>query len=114
VIVGDLNLTISNGEVWGGSSCSGSLTNLFNSIFQTHNLIDLHLDKLTSTWCNVRSGTDFIAKRLDRFMVSEGLLLNIKLYRSWVEFPFVLDHAPILLQLENTTQPKAYPFKFNS
>jgi hypothetical protein len=31
-----------------------------------------------------------------------------------VAFPFVSDHAPILLQLENTTQPKAYPFKFNS
>jgi hypothetical protein len=29
------------------------------------------------------------------------------------EYPFVSDHAPILLQLENITPPIAYPYKFN-
>lgn len=46
--------------------------------------------------------------------MSGDLLLNIRLYRLWVAFPFVSDHAPNLFQLENMTLPKAYPFKFNS
>jgi hypothetical protein len=51
---------------------------------------------------------------LDRFLVSEDLLLEVRLYRTWVEFPYVSDHAPIILQLENTILQKAYPFKFHS
>jgi hypothetical protein len=49
---------------------------------------------------------------LDRFLVTEDLVLDVQIFRSWVEFPFVLDHAPILLQLEKISCPKAYPFKF--
>jgi hypothetical protein len=113
VIASDLNFTVSNGEVWGGNACTRPLTNFFISLFHDHNLVDTHPNKLAPTWRNGCSGTDFITKRLDRFMVSEDLLLNINLYRSVVAFPFVSDHTPILLQLENTTKPKAYPFKFN-
>jgi hypothetical protein len=113
VIAGDLNLTVSSGEVWGGSKCSGPLSNFFISLFNDHNLVDAHPDKLAPTWRNGRSGTDFIAKRLDRFLVSADLLMNTNLFRSVVVLPFVSDHAPILLQLDSTTHPKAYPFKFN-
>jgi hypothetical protein len=35
VIAGDLNLTVSTGEVWGGSASSGQLAGFFNSLFQT-------------------------------------------------------------------------------
>jgi len=113
VIAGDLNFTVSNGEVWGGSTYFGPLAKFFTSMFQDHKLVDAHSDKLALTWRNGRSSTNFIAKILDKFMVSEDLLLNTNLYRSVVVFPFVSDHAPILLQLETTTHPKAYPFKFN-
>jgi hypothetical protein len=35
------------------------------------------------------------------------------MYRSWVEFPYISDHAPVLLQLELSSAFKIYPFKFN-
>jgi hypothetical protein len=66
------------------------------------------------TWRNGRSGQEAIARRLDRCMVSEGLLAAVGLSRSWVEYPFISDHAPILLQLEIPPIYKAYPFKLNA
>jgi len=37
----------------------------------------------------------------------------VGIYRSWVEYPFIYDHALILLQLELPPLYKAYPFKLN-
>jgi hypothetical protein len=54
------------------------------------------------------------SKRLDRFLISEDLLMEVKLHRTWVEYPFVSDHAPILLQLEESIIHRAYPFKFHA
>jgi hypothetical protein len=47
-------------------------------------------------------------------MLSEDLLVSVGLYRSWVAYPYISDHAPVLLQLEITPLFKAFPFKFNS
>jgi hypothetical protein len=65
------------------------------------------------TWRNGRAREDFIAKRLDRTLLSEDLVVATGIYRAWVEFPFISDHAPILLQLDLPPVFKAYPFKFN-
>jgi endonuclease/exonuclease/phosphatase family metal-dependent hydrolase len=46
-------------------------------------------------------GQDSIARRLDRFLVTEDILISSELYNSWVEIPFISDHAPIILQLES-------------
>jgi len=54
-----------------------------------------------------------IHKRLDMAFVSESLLCDAVGYRSWVELPFVSDHAPVILQLDYGYKPVAYPFKFN-
>jgi hypothetical protein len=35
-------------------------------------------------------------------------------YRSWVESPFVSDHAPICFQMEQLPFYKSFPFKFNA
>jgi len=37
----------------------------------------------------------------------------IDIFRTWVENPFISDHAPILLQLDLPPVFKAIPFKFN-
>jgi len=47
-------------------------------------------------------------------LVAEDLLIDIGLYRSWVEFPYISDHAPILLQMELPPAYKIYPYKFNA
>jgi hypothetical protein len=47
-------------------------------------------------------------------MVVEELLTEVGFYRTWVEFPFFSDHAPICLQLDLKPVFKNYPFKFNA
>jgi hypothetical protein len=52
------------------------------------------------TWRNGRAEADFIAKRLDRSFFSEDITDTVGIYRAWVEYPFIYDHALILLQLD--------------
>jgi hypothetical protein len=55
-----------------------------------------------------------IARRLDRVTVVEELLTDVGIYRTWVEFPFFSDRAPICLQLDLKPDFKNYPFRFNA
>jgi hypothetical protein len=90
------------------------LADFFKDLFQSKNLFDIQPENIVPTWRNGRTGTDSIAKRLDRCFISEYLLTSVGLYRSWVEYPFISDHAHVLLQLEIPPLYKAYPFKLNS
>jgi exonuclease III len=113
ILAGDFNLTLSSGEIWGGARSSGSLEGYFKTFFQSNRLIDIAPGKLVPTWRNSRAGTEYIAKRLDRTLISEDLLDSVGIYRSWVEYPFISDHAPIILQLELLPSFKTFPFKLN-
>jgi len=106
-------LMLSSSEIWGGTSSSHSLASFFKSFFQSNKLIDIVPEKLFPTWRNNRSGTEYISKRLYRTFISEDLLVSVGIYKSWVEYPFISDHAPIILQRELPPLFKAYPFKLN-
>jgi endonuclease/exonuclease/phosphatase family metal-dependent hydrolase len=114
IIAGDLNLTTSVGEVWGTSASTDPLASYFKNLFQAHALVDILPTVIVPTWRNGRAGSEAIKKRLDRVLISETLATLDGRIRSWVEYPFLSDHAPVLLQLETTLSPKAYPFKLNS
>jgi hypothetical protein len=106
-------VTLSTEEVWGGTNLSAHTTGFYKSFFQANHLIDLAPDKLVPTWRNGRSGAALISKRLDRFLIAEDFLSGIGLYRTWVEYPYISDHAPIVLQLELPPLYKSFPFKLN-
>jgi hypothetical protein len=63
------------------------------------------------TWRNGRTGEDEISKRLDRVYVLEDLISTTVRYRSWADYPYVSDHAPVLLQLGFNINTVAHPFK---
>jgi hypothetical protein len=46
-------------------------------------------------------------------MLHKAILNESARYRSWVELPFISDHAPVLFQLDYGFKSVAYPFKFN-
>ena len=67
---GDINLSLSEREVWGSSERVDSLGNFFYALIDSKYLIDVQPLKLEPTWRNNRSGEQAIAKRLDRFLIS--------------------------------------------
>jgi len=83
-------------------------------MFLAHHLVDYAPDVLTPTWRNGRVGSDSISKRLDHFLISDRLISTEDRIRSWVNFPFLLDHAPIIPHLDSSPHKIVYPFKLNS
>jgi len=74
--------------------------------------VDVEPLKLLPTWSNGR-GHDFIAKRLDRFLISEDLTISGFRYRSVVCNLKISDHMSVILHLEKDNREVSYPFKFN-
>jgi hypothetical protein len=69
--------------------------------------------EVVPTWQNGRSGADSIEKCLDRIYVVEDLIASTLRYRTWVEYPFLSDHAPVFLEFGVGILAVAYPFKLN-
>eukprot|EP00253_Pinus_taeda_P024113 PITA_24113 len=114
VVGGDLNFSLGGTEAWGPSAREDPLTEFFIQFLQAHNLIDPSPTSLSPIWRNRRSGEDRIAKRLDRFLISEGLIKSVPLFRQWVEATGNSDHSPIFLDLSFPPPKPPAPFKFNS
>jgi hypothetical protein len=114
IIDGDLNFTIISGEVWGASAAKDPLVEFFNALFLAHDLIDIQPEVLDPTWRNGRVGSTSISKRLDRFYISESLLSLDDMIKTWVDSPFLFDHASTYLKFGTSAVCISPPFKLNS
>jgi exonuclease III len=94
---GDLNLILSDTENWGGGLVLGATVDFYRNIFASNKLTDILPEQLVPTWRNGRSGSTAIARRLDRFLVAEDYMFSNVLPVTWMEHPFISDHAPIFL-----------------
>jgi endonuclease/exonuclease/phosphatase family metal-dependent hydrolase len=113
ILAGDLNFSTGVDEVWGVSALIDPHATFFRDLFLRHHLVDVKPAEVVPTWCNCRFGVDGIQKILDRVYSSAELLNDLALFRSWVELPFISDHAPVLFQLDYGFKSVSYPFKFN-
>jgi hypothetical protein len=113
-VSGDFNFTMNEGEIWGESGHPDPLALFLKEFFVEGGLVDILSDEVVPTSWNGRKGADSIMKRLDRTFVSVDLLRIFARYHAWVAHPFILDHAPVFLQLYGNFQWKNYPFKLNS
>lgn len=114
VIGGDLNFSIGIVEAWGPTVREDRLSEFFLNAFSSHNMIEANMIKLNPTWRNRRTGEDKIAKRLDRFFLSEDLASRILVFRQWVGEGGNSDHFPVLLKLVKPPLKPTTPFKFNA
>ena len=84
ILGGDLNFSLGSAKVWGPRVMSDSLDPYFSNDFECHDLMDIDHIHLSPTWRNKRIGDNQVAKRLDRFLVIDCLLMECDLVRQWV------------------------------
>lgn len=65
------------------------------------------------TWRNGSASPAGIAKRLDRFLISDQLMEGAIRSRSWVISSRISDHNLVFLQLVGLDLSPKFPFKFN-
>eukprot|EP00253_Pinus_taeda_P004657 PITA_04657 len=114
VVGGDLNFSLGRAEAWGPSAREDPQSDFFFQLLTDNKLINPSLINLKPTWRNRRAGEDRIAKRLDRFLITEGFLSRVPLFRQWIDEIGNSDHFPIFLDLSFPPQKPPAPFKFNS
>jgi len=75
------------------------------------NLVESDSSKGLFTWNNKRGGEVLVASKLDRFMISEELMmLNNELTARVLPFGGS-DHWSVQLEIKGTDAPKNGPFK---
>jgi exonuclease III len=106
---GDLNFSLGFSEVWGTHARADPLTGYFTQKLVDCNLLDIEPVKLKPTWRNNRVGEDSVAKRLDRFLLTDTLLENPIHLKQWIGFGGISDHCSDLSgtkkRVEQATKP---------
>jgi hypothetical protein len=111
IIVGDLNFVSDPEEVWGGTSRQATFDDFYKDLFGDKKLIDVKPTKLVPTWRNGRTGVEAVARRLDRCIVAEDLLLEVGVYRSWVEYPIHLRSCTYSPTVGSLSESKSHSFQ---
>jgi hypothetical protein len=91
----------------------GATEDFYRNIFASNKLTDIFQTSWSLLGVMADLGPNAIARRLDRFLVAEDLHFSNDLPVTWVEHPYISDHAPIFLQLRTTVRFAQLPFKFN-
>jgi hypothetical protein len=113
ILVGDLNVTLSQGEKKGGTIVRDPIREWVEDIILDWELEDIKPSRGKYTWSNKRNGPGHIAARLDRFLVqSSFLLLGLNVESKILPFS-ASDHKPILLEITKDSPLGPIPFRFS-
>jgi len=102
----------SPGEKKGGLRTLNRDAEAFISFIRTANLVDIQPKNGIFTWNNKRGGDRLIASGLDRFLISDTILLEGITVESEIIPSGGSDHWPISLQATILGTPKNRPFRF--
>ncbi|GKE38640.1 RNA-directed DNA polymerase, eukaryota, reverse transcriptase zinc-binding domain protein [Tanacetum coccineum] len=107
IIMGDFNEVRYKADRF-GSSFNAHGANLFNSFISAAGLIEVSLGGCRFTWCHKSAKK---MSKLDRFLLSENLLVSCPQLNAIILERFLSDHRPILLR-ENHYDYDPTPFRF--
>lgn len=110
IVGGDFNIIRNLEEKTGGSRRLDRDSGDFNSLIDDLRLIDLEASNGIHTWSNRRTGMHQIACKLDRFLISEPLMMDDTAMESTILNLLGSDHWPIQLWLEVPATPRKKPF----
>ncbi|GJR25123.1 RNA-directed DNA polymerase, eukaryota [Tanacetum coccineum] len=107
VIMGDFNEVRTQSERF-GSIFNVQSANAFNSFILTTGLEEVHLGGCSFTWCHKSANK---MSKLDRFLISEGLMSSCPNISATTLDRYLSDHRPILLR-ESHVDYGPIPFCF--
>eukprot|EP00253_Pinus_taeda_P035371 PITA_35371 len=113
MIVGDMNFTLCPDEVWGGGKKMDPLADFLRNHLLNRNLIDVAPSVLTHSWDNGRTGSAYIAKRIDRVIIHADILDSMGMPYLSIGNDSISDHRPIYIQWRHRLYKQRYPFKFD-
>jgi exonuclease III len=111
-IGGDFNIIRGLEEKKGGSRRLERDSEVFNNLIDDLHLIDLDTSNGTYTWTNRRTGTHQIACKLDRFLISDSLMMEGTTMEATILNLSGSDHWPIQLWMDVPATPGKKPFRF--
>lgn len=113
-IAGDFNMIRSLSKKEGGIRQLGRDSMAFQNFIMNMGLVDTETINGTFTWNNKRGGASQVASKLDRFIISEDLLLMC-LAMSASILPFGgSDHWSVQLEPTFMGTPRNRPFRFEN
>eukprot|EP00253_Pinus_taeda_P035656 PITA_35656 len=112
ILGGDFNMITSLMEKKGGLRKLNRDGEKFKEFIDNTHLVDVYPKQGNFTWNNRRGGENLISSRLDRFLVSENLLLDGRNLESSILPSGGSDHWPISLIIDVPRHPSNKPFRF--
>eukprot|EP00253_Pinus_taeda_P001856 PITA_01856 len=114
IVGGDFNLIKTSGEKRGGTRRVDKVMEQFGDLIRDQNLIDIQTINGSHTWNNRRGGANQIASRLDRFLISEQIMLKDVFIEATILPVAGSDHWPIKLEIDLKQSPPNKPFRFEA
>jgi len=114
VIGGDFNMIISLSEKKGGTRALNKDVAAFQNFSKNMKLVDIETNNGLCTWNNKRGGNAQVASKLDRFMISEDLMLLDKEIIVVILHFSGSDHWPMLMEIKGIGTPRNIPFIFEN
>eukprot|EP00253_Pinus_taeda_P024473 PITA_24473 len=112
ILGGDFNMITTLLEKKGGLRKLNRDAEAFTNFIETVKLVDVHPKSGLFTWNNRRGGDKLIASRLDRFLISESIIMDGITAESDILPSGGSDHWPISLIVEVLGTPRNKPFRF--